>query len=354
MEDTLCHISAFRYYRIPPQVLVFLPTITISRDDPKRTSLRSHIAISDCIGDPHVLVHNANFHTGARHIKQHRWTKDLPPSCVRDSVLGIQVTSPLFTLLQLAGTLDDIQLLMALYEMCGSFAVFKPSTRIETLIAQSIPHRSLIEGSWKRIVDSKGTPSPLWMRPPIVDIEELNEFLDITEGLWGHKRLARVASYLTGIVASPLEAQLSMLLGLPRCRGGEGLKRIETNRTVTLTRDARAIHTSRKAIIDALVTSPDGTREIALECQGRISHGMGGVNDGDASRATALQSMGIDIVLITSEQMSQSAKYEALAKLIFSKLGIKRRPKTRGQKRAELDLRRKIFSDWSDFGSQFD
>ena len=64
--------------------------------------------------------------------------------------------------------------------------------------------------------------------------------------------------------------------------------------------------------------------------------------------------MGIDVVLITSEQINQSAKYETLAKLIFSKLDMERRPKTQGQKRAELDLRRKIFSDWSDFGSQFD
>ena len=354
MEATLCHISAFRYYRIHPQVLGFLPTVTINRDDPKRTFLRSHIAISDCIGDPHILVRSANLHTGARHIRQHRWTKDLPPSCIRKSALGIQVTSPLFTLLQLAGTLDDIQVLMALYEMCGSFSVFKPSAHIKALIAQSTPYRSLIGGSWKRVVDGKGTPSSLWMRPPIVDIEELNEFLDITEGLWGHKRLARAASHLTGVVASPLEAQLSMLLGLPRCRGGEGLKRIETNKAIALSRDARTLHASRKAVIDALITSPDGTHELALECQGRISHGMGGLSDGDANRATALQSMGIDVVLITSEQINQSAKYETLAKLIFSKLDMERRPKTQGQKRAELDLRRKIFSDWSDFGSQFD
>ncbi len=354
MEDTLCHISAFRFYRIPPQVLPYLPPIPIEQADQNRVSLLSSLAVTDCIGNPRFLISDSRNHTGARRIKHHQWRGHLPAEAIIESDLGVQVTSPLFTLLQLAGSVDDIELLMALYEICGSFAIFKPSSRIEALLAQASSHRALGTQGWTRVTDSRGTPSPLWMRPPLIELDELQRFLELTEGAWGHKRLARAASYLTGIVASPLEAQLSMLLGLPRCRGGEGLRRIETNVDMPLSRTARKLHPKNKVIIDAYLTSTDGSRALALECQGRAVHGMGGVSDGDANRATALQSMGIEVLLVTSEQLSQKDRYDALVRTIFAKLGMKQRPKTAAQKRAEVDLRRKIFGDWGSFGSQFD
>lgn len=57
----------------------------------------------------------------------------------------------------------------------------------------------------------------------------------------GNNAFAKALSLVTGICASPLEVQASMLLALPACRGGEGLHGFKNNCQISLTPTAMTL-----------------------------------------------------------------------------------------------------------------
>ncbi len=352
MDITLCNISAFNYYRIPPPVLSLLPMVTIDESNVHHSDLTSNLTLTDAIGFPlNILVPNAKHRTNAKCFKHRVCSADLPFGSIRETEHDFKVTSPEMTLLSLASTVTTERLALAIYEMCGSFAIFNPSDTIEELLA---PYRQeLAKGvdGWKRIAGDDGTPSNLWSRAPLVELHELGKFIESTRGIRGNKRLASAFHMVSGVTASPFEAQLSLLLFLPRSSGGEGLS-ISNNHEVMLSADARKLCKNKRAYIDIYLTSEDGEHDLALECQGRISHGVGGVKDSDADRATALSTMGYEIVFITYQQISSQQQFDVLRRLIFEKISMEFRDKTPTEKEAELDLRRNIFVDWETIGTQ--
>lgn len=351
-DNTLCNVSAFRFYRIPPAVLMMLPPVTLDPTDTKRQKLRDNPTARDVLGLPlNLLVASPSERTNATSIKHRVHAGYLPPETIRETPLDINVTSPLFTLLSLATTLTVESLALVLYEMCGTFTVFKPTPELELAIKPFEEQLRHGIGGWSRIPDESGKPSNLWKRPPLVDIGELHAFIADCRGQRGVKRLKQAAGMLTGTTASPFEAQLSMLLSLPIARGGEGLPHLVNNHEVTLSEKAKRLCKKSRAYIDILLTSPEGGRVLPLECQGRMVHGQSGVKETDADRATALSAMGYDILFVTYSQISQRDQFDILRRLIFEKLRMRYRDKTSTETRAEIDLRRKIFIDWEKLGA---
>lgn len=353
MDYTLCNISALRYYRTPPLALMMLPPITICEADNTRRDLRANPTIAEVINSPiHMLVASDNHKTGAVNIKHHVWSTKQPKDAIWDTVLDIKVTSPLFTLLTLAPLLSIESLALIIYELSGNFTVFKPSESLEEMLKPYEEQLREGSGGWRRVYSTDGKPGDLWMRSPLIDFDELDRFLEETRGMYGHKRLAQATQMVTGIVSSPFEAQLSMLLNTPRSKGGEGLASISNNHEVALTAEARKLCHNKKAFIDLYVLSDDGTKDLAIECQGRSIHGTGGVKDIDADRATALECMGIDVLMVTYQQISEASKFDALRRLIFQKLGMTYKEKTPRQKAQETKLRQMVFLDWKTLGAQ--
>ncbi len=349
----LCNISALRYYRTPPLVLMMLPPITICEADKTRRYLRANPTVTEVINSPiHLLVPSSKHETGAVNIKHHVWSTRQPKNAVWDTVLDIMVTSPLFTLLTLAPLLSTESLALIIYELTGNFTVFEPSELLEEMLKPYKEELREGSGGWRRVYSTDGKPSDLWTRSPLIDFDELDRFLEETKGMYGHKRLAQAAQMVTGIVSSPFEAQLSMLLNTPRSKGGEGLARIFNNHEVALTAEARKLCHNKKAFIDLYVLSDDGTKDLAIECQGRSIHGTGGVKDIDADRATALECMGIDVLMVTYQQISEASKFDALRRLIFQKLGMTYKEKTPRQKAQETKHRQMVFLDWKTLGAQ--
>lgn len=351
MDYALCNISALRYHRIPPPVLSILPSISISPSDINKAELLSNPTITDVIGLPvNLLVADRKLCTGASGIKHRCWSAEIPKSGITDSELGIEVSSPLFTLLQLSTTLSLESLILVIYELCGRFTVFNPTPKIEEAIKpleQQLPRG--IDG-WKRVCGTDGKSSDLWIRDELVGLDELATFIQETKGLYGNLKLQKAARFITGVTMSPFEAQLSLLLSLPRSMGGEGLPHISNNEEVALSANAKRLCSNKKAYIDLYVVSNDGERGLAIECQGRISHGPSGVTENDAERATALQSMGYDVLLVTYSQISDRRQFDVLRRLIFKKLGMEYTEKDERERLAELDLRRKIFINWEQLG----
>lgn len=139
MDLTLCGQTAFYYHRIPPQILGLYPAISLGNMDRRCCGLGSHAVIKDLLHAPlHRLVFT-RAQSGSRSLfKSHLLTQEPPPGSFRQTEHGFDVTSPEFTLLNLATQVSRNQLLMACYEMCGSFAVFKPCERTQQQLDEAI------------------------------------------------------------------------------------------------------------------------------------------------------------------------------------------------------------------------
>lgn len=350
MEDVLCDISAFRFYRVPPQVQMLMPMLPTPELDRNRYQLAHHPLVSEVLGCPVHLMRDDRKHANSgRRVIRHVWSGTLPLASITDSVLGIEVASPLFTLLTMAPSVSECRLIMAMFELCGTFCVFEPSPWIESLLERAYAERMLEPSfGWRRMVDAAGRNTNLWERPPLIEFEQLKAFSCEIEGMRGAKSFAKAAEAVTGITASPLEVQASMLLGMSKRRGGSGFA-LENNVALALSRGARLISGRPKRIADIVLTSKGGDQSVIIECQGQAFHSSVEARIADSDRMTALQSMGHQVIQVTYAQMCDPEKYEVLVKLIERVLGMEHREKTALQKEREQAMRREIFVPWESF-----
>lgn len=351
MSEVFCGPTAFKLHRIPPQVIGLCPPLPQPRGDKNRTELRSHPVVREVLGTPlHRLAFSRNELSNGRLFRDHFWSGECPFGSIWEHELGVNVTSPSMTLLGLASAITFPQLLMAVYEMCGGFAVFRPSEAIEEAMRKYWHGGSERLGFWKRVMSTKGVPTSLWMRPPLLDLDELKRFASEVTGHRGARPLAEAAELMTGPCDSPFEVQTSPLLGLPRRLGGMGFTDIENNKVIRLSSDARALCGKSTCRADIYLEARGTHRPVDIECQGAMVHDSGESAISDSRRTAALQSMGIDVVPVTFDQVSDPRGFDALTTLVAKRSGRKLMPKTEGLQRRELDLRRNVLIDWDTLG----
>ena len=352
MSYILSNISAFRFHRIPPQVLALCPPVPDEDCDRQRLLLRQDLLVNHALGFPlHALVSNRKERTNPALIEHHLWSSSLPPKAIWETDYGVQLASPLFTLLTVAPYVSETQLLMMSYEMCGTFAVFKPSDLIEKALKDAYgSHQMPTDYGWKRSSNQKGEATNLWQRSPLIQLNELLDFAESNRGLRGGKKLLNAAKRVSGVTASPFEAQASILLGLSRRLGGEGLSCFENNYEVVLDQKAKKIVDKEKVYADLHFVSADGNRSVIVECQGATEHGKVDAGIRDADRATALQTMGYDVIMLTFKKISDKESFHTVAEMLSNKLGYPYRAKTEAMKARESDLRRELLIDWATLG----
>lgn len=274
-------------------------------------------------------------------------THEPPPGAFMQTEHGFEVASPELTLLNLATSVKPSELLMATYELCGSFAVFTPCSRAQKQLDTAISNKLLDPNfGWKRVNDANGSPTDLWKRDPLADIAGINGFLTKAAGMRGTKRLRWAAERMSGITASPFEAQTSILLSLPRTEGGWGLD-IQNNVRIPLSDEAKKLHDATCAYADILLETKTDSLGLIVECQGRSVHDSEEAALSDAERATALTSMGYDVIQITYKQIESRTSTDEIAKLIHKKAGLPFHKKSEREITAELELRSSILIDWN-------
>lgn len=343
MDRTLCSISAFRYHRIPPQVLALYPPLPETFEDPTHRSVLQSPIVVDLIGTPlHRLVTKDKARTRTKLYRTHAVSRELPFGSVLDTDHNFQVTSPAFTLLGLATQLAPAQLLMAAYELCGTYSAFCPNARTEAMLSEALAKGLLApHDGWQRVVGSRGKPLDLWKRNPILSVDELARLTWQLEGFHGIKRLRWVVSHLTGVCASPFEAKTSILLGLPKASGGLGLA-FTNNHRIALSGQAQELYQKSCCYADLFFEGTEAHPPIAVECQGASVHGGEAASLSDAARTAALQLMGVEVIPITHEQIEHQNSWNAIKRLLALKLDIDV-GKTSQQKRAETNLRHDLF-----------
>lgn len=348
MDGIVVGASAFKYWRVPPQVFGLIPPLPCEVMAASRRKVIAHPFVSDCIGLPvnRLITGKGRLHSTRNFVNRY-WSGPLPAGAVVQSELGLEVASPAFTLLTLANQVSYITLVMCAYELCGSFAVFKPSLRIEEALASPRNHTALnMSGAWERVCSASGKASNLWSREPLIDIDELRNFAANTDGMRGHRALVRAANDVRGVAASPFEVQAAMLLSLDTRLGGCGFKDLQLNRRIWLSASARAISGRSSAIANLYFEGEEGVK-LDIECQSRMIHNSAPAAIEDSNRSLSLQMMGVTVLPITFEQVHDEKRFDRLADHIAKVLGRRRARRSERYRVVEVELRAQIFCDWS-------
>lgn len=299
--------------------------------------------------------------------------------------MGFSVTDPLRTLFTMTRSVSSCDLVLAMYELCGWFSVFKPSPAVDMALEQAKSEEeqytteSLFEldetqdeAPWKRVYarasqkDSEndqsgqqndgsgnkanGKGTSLWMRKPLIEIEELHRFAAKVKGeMWG-KQFYEAARQVMGIAASPLEVAGIMLLSLPRRTGGAEFKNIYVNDLTPLSNSARKIAGQKICYGDIVIVNPIIMKAVIIELQGEVIHGSGAVLDHDAARMTALQSMGYDVFLVTHDMLNDHDQLDVIIHSVCERLELRYKPKTEAMRCAETRLRANVLCNWLGIG----
>lgn len=352
MPIPLCGLSSFRLLRTPPQVKALIPVFPDLEQRVYLDTFKDLPAVYSTTKTPiHVLTANRNRCHCSSALVPHLWSGELPSEAFwEDEELDITYASPLFTLLTMAPSVSVTHLAMAAFELCGAFSIHRPSQNMQPHLDRLSNQRLAWSGNWRQVHDAQGRPTSLWRRDPLIELDALHAFVKKTEGMRGHKKLAQAAQMITGVAYSPLEVQASMRLGAPRTQGGEGFGSFTNNQRINLTRKATRLAGQSTCYADIFFEGSEGHRAIDIECHGHMIHDGGEKGGLDANRTLALQSMGIEVMLLTGEQLYNQQRFNAFADYLARTLGIRRRPKTAAMQRKEHELCGDLFIDWETLG----
>lgn len=351
MHEFICGVSAFRLLRTPPQVLALYPPLPdISTRVGKLAIARNPEALGG-LGIPiHVLVTQRKYLRYSSSVKMHLWSQELPLGSFFENDLKITLSSPLFTLLTMAPHVSVTHLAMAMYELCGSFSVYRPAPESQAHL-DAMRNTRLSRNMWQQVRDAHGNGTSLWKRPPLITVHELQHYAEHINGLRGSKQFRQAVQMVTGQTASPLEAQASMLLGASRRLGGAGLAPFENNHLVRLGRKARRLAGRQHCYCDLFFPGCKGGRALDVECHGHLVHDSAEQGGLDANRTLALQSMGIDVIFLTYEQLVDEERRHVAIDHIARRAGFRPRPKTEALMQKERALCEELFIDWETLGS---
>lgn len=383
MDEIVCANSAFRYWRCPPQVRDLYPRLPNSEEGWRALSQAPFV--TDILKAPIITAAStrSNLHSDIRHTM--RWGGAYKGKVSVDTEMGFSVTDPLNTLFTMTRNVSQSDLVLAMYEFCGWFSVFKPSATVDLAFEQADANEpcsstdKLFEldetqdqAPWKRVYarthqtddgndqseransesedSQKGKRTSLWMRKPLIEIEELRRFATkVKSEMWG-RQFYDAAQQVIGIAASPLEVAGIMLLSRPRRFGGAGFENIYVNDLTPLSVSAQQIAGQKVCYGDIVIVNPLTMKAVIIELQGEAIHGSGAVLDHDATRMTALQSMGYDVFLVTHDMLNDRNQLNTIIRSVCDRLELRYKPKTEAMRRAETRLRANVLCNWLEIG----
>lgn len=365
MDEIICGRSAFRYWRCPPQIRELYPALPWNEQG--WAELKRAPFAAEILGLPlDVLRKKGEPHLTSQLRHSVFWSGELEPGMTIATDMGFSVASPLVTLFTLARTLDFWDLVMAMYELCGTFSVFELPVSIREEMTKRLmderdhdavrstrhcPEDEFDSEHWTCVFAKEGArarkPTSLWNRPPLVEVEELRRFaIKMERARWGRK-FSDAARLVFGVAASPLEVQGSLLFGLPRWRGGAGFDDLALNEWTPLSASARKLCAKHTCYGDIVITNPETLQTVIVECQGEMIHGSGAIQASDSERAAALQSMGYTVILVSHDMLHDPEQFEVIEQMVHDALGFKWLWKTDRERAAAFELRRAIFCNWA-------
>lgn len=350
-RQVICGKTAFRFYRTPPQVIAMMPAINMEPEISARMKLTGEPLVENVLGRPIDFICENNCSSGKTwNFNKRSWTGDFPEGAVLNHYKCGLIASPAFTLYTLAKDVDFIRLVMFMYEMVGRFAVYTPSRDVENALETfGNDRRFRVDNPWARVFDKeKGFATNLWMRKPILTLEELRDFASSLKPRRGHRMFNEAVDCVTGVCASPFEVQVSMLLGMPRRLGGLGLE-LANNVEIEFGESARLLARQKKCYIDIMLSGDSETPPLAIECQGASVHNSQGKAQRDFEREAALRAEGLNVLFLTYKHTVNEERFRVIQEFVMNKLGKRFNPNWVSIRDNEPKLRDELFSNWECF-----
>ena len=289
-----------------------------------------------------VLVSSAHERRNSSFIKTTLWKDALPTCSTRGIDEDFSVTSPAFTMLQLARTASLTKTVLLASELCGTYAVYRAPAPVVVVLQKLIDRRRLPEiDGWCPCLTAEGKLTELWSRPSLATPHDLIAMAAQSDSSSGRRRLFRATELLKPMAASPFETQAGVLLGFPKRLGGAGLERFTHNEKIELSSAARLLAQRECCYCDLFW--PDG---LDIECQSARYHDNTEGHLSDSDRAAALSLAGIDVLPLTYAQMKDPRRFAAFVLAAQRALGLRHTVRSEAHMVAERKLREEVLVDW--------
>ena len=262
-----------------------------------------------------ILVFDNDLRRQSKRICPHLWSSNIPEGAFhRDN--GVYISSPEFLFLQMAPQLSISKLIALGCELCGAYV----------LLPKQRQHPGAVDDHPKRIA-------------PLTNIDKLNKLLAQAEGARGIRKARRAARYIAEASRSPMETMTYMLLCLPPLLGGYGLPKATLNPDIPLDEEARII--AKRSHAEGDICWPD--HNLDIEYNGEVHSGLSKMRE-DAGRILGIESMGWNVITITSPQVFDMVQFEIVAKKAAAHLNWRLQSKTLGSTPARCTLHEELES----------
>ena len=321
MNVTVCGLSAFHFYRMPPGLrqksldkLIGGCTVALDNRVGARELFQSPIY---CLCERDGAVPDGAVPLFA--------PGGLPVGSAVEVAQGLSVTAPAATLLTMAGQVDINRLMMAMCEMCGRFSAYRPSYSMRVLHGKD---------AW----EGGASRDEYLAREPLVRGADLRAFALDAPRSAAASTFARAAEQVVDGVSSPLEARVSLLLRAARSLGGQGLRSLE----------AKELGRDDAGSIRALVLEgQDGVPAVAIDCvRSRPYADERGCADASARVVDAAQTTGLEVVHVGAGNLQNAFELSVWTRYVMYRAGYDPRPKTERYRLREEELRRDVTHPW--------
>ena len=297
MELVISHRSAFLFWRKYTGNVGRLASVASPQAMARPTRLSSDLlaelaflGLNPSAKQPlDLLFSNETTRMRNSAVRAHATLAELPAGALLQVSEHVSVVCPELCYLQLAGLLSPDQLVLAGFELCGTYA-------------QVGEERALAERT--QALTSVAAIRAFAAQMPRMKTAAALEALDLV---------------IDG-AASPMEAKVAMLLTLPASRGGYGLPQAQLNPELPLPPDARQLYACATVRPDLYWPAA----RFGVEYDGDVHEGDG-THATDVARSGALRLMDVDELTLSKAQAYDAQAFHALAGTAAKRIGYRLR-----------------------------
>lgn len=239
----------------------------------------------------HFLVDSPSSRFRTQFAESHLCRRPLPRHSAIRLDQNVSIISPEFSFLRMANHLDILSLIAFGSELCANFYYSREG---EGLVIKE--------------------------RQPLTTKSDLAAFLDKASTLDGVSRARKALRYLIPCGRSPREIQSGLVLGLPRCSGGQGAGMPQLNH--------RIVHPPTRTCPQGYFLCDLFWTEGSVDLEYEGFEGHAGRFLEDSARRNALEALGITVITLTKNEFRELSDIIAIAKRIIEKKGMRWRPPT--------------------------
>ncbi len=318
MGICICGITALEVYRasgrLLPDVLARPRTATLDvGPPPSATMLADDLTRLGARTTPyHLAIDSAHRIAPRPDIQRHSFREPFPRKAFIRLSPKISLVSPefLFVKLSAAGDLDEIDLALIGYELCGLY-VLDPD-----------------DESWTGQISTGAS---------LTNALKIDRMIQACGGRRGIARARSAAGLIADRSNSPMETVLAALFGFPRRLGGLGLGPIEMNRKVATTTGDRWV--------DLFFVG----KGVGLEYKGREAHSIEKVGRDDR-RQNKLVGSGVAVLNVWYEDLADANLFDQLVHDVCNALGVRLRIRSKTFDHRQALLRRRLMPAIGRFG----